>query len=49
LNDDFAKEVGENFETLDELKKNIYEKIRDKMQKIRSKNELTEKDIEKSY
>jgi len=46
LNDDLAKEVGENFETLDELKKNIFEKL-EQNSKTRSKNELTEKILKK--
>ena len=46
LNDDFAKDVGERFENLDELKKNIRENL-EQNAKTNAKNELTEKILKK--
>jgi trigger factor len=46
INDDFAKEVGEKFENLEDLKKNIRENL-EKNEQIRSRNELTEKILKK--
>jgi trigger factor len=46
INDDFAKEIGESFENLNELKKNIRENL-EKNRKIIAKNELTEKILKK--
>ena len=46
LNDDFAKQIGDNFENLNELKENIRERLEENA-RMRSKNALTENILKK--